>query len=117
MIKRLAVVTVLSATTGMVMAQAPGVDGGRKTPQVCQLISANPPSFNPYKFIPEVLDFTRVNRFPQVGYVVNEEGSVSNVKIVKGTGSPKVDAGLVKSIQTWKYKPQPGCTFEMSVSV
>jgi hypothetical protein len=39
------------------------------------------------------------------------------VKILKGAGSPKVDAGLVKSIQAWKYKPQPGCTFEMSMGV
>jgi len=48
---------------------------------------------------------------------VNEDGSVSDVKILKGTRSPKVDAGLVKSIQAWKYKPQPGCRFEMSMGV
>jgi TonB family protein len=55
-----------------------------------------------------------------VEYVVDEDGSVSNVQIVKGTGSPKVDAGLVKSIQAWKYKPEPpepGCRFDTSVVV
>jgi hypothetical protein len=98
MIKRLAVLTVLSATIGLLMAQAPGSVSGRKTPQVCQLISANPPDFDPYTFIPKVQDFRRLNRYPKVAYVVNQDGSVSNVKIVKGTGSPKVDAGLVKSI-------------------
>jgi hypothetical protein len=66
MIKRLAVLTVLSAATGMLMAQAPGADSGQKTAQVCQLISANPPGFNPYKFIPKVVDFTRLNRYPKV---------------------------------------------------
>ena len=80
-------------------------------------MSANPPGFHKYQFVPKVLDFTKLNRFPEVAYVVNEDGSVSNVKILKGTGSPKVDAGLVKSIRTWKYRPQPGCTFEMSMGV
>ena len=117
MIKSLAVLTVLSVATGMLMAQAPGADSGRKTPQVCQLISANPPDFNPYKFIPKVVDFKRLNRYPKVEYVVDEDGNVSDVKIVKGTGSPKVDAGLVKSIQAWKYKPEPGCRFDTSVVV
>ena len=99
----------------LLMAQAPGEDRHKTTPQVCHLMSANPPGFHPFQFLPKVMDFTRLNRFPKVAYVVNEHGSVSSVKILKGTGSPKVDAGLVKSIQRWKYKPQPGCTFEMSM--
>ncbi len=99
------------------MAQAPGRDEHKTAPQVCHLISANPRKFDPFQFLPKVVDFTRLNRFPKVSYVVNEDGSVSKVKILKGTGSPKVDAGLVKSIQAWKYKPQPGCTFEMSMGV
>jgi hypothetical protein len=28
---------------------------------------------------------------------------------VKGTGSLKVDAGLLKSIQAWRFAPQPSC--------
>ena len=110
------VLTVLFLVAGVVMAQAPGADSLRPK-QVCQLIPANPPGFNPYQFVSKVVDFKRLNRFPKVAYVVNEDGSVNSVKILKGTGSAKVDAGLVKSIQTWKYKPQPGCTFEMSMGV
>jgi TonB family protein len=52
-----------------------------------------------------------------VAYIVNEDGSVSSVKILQGTDSAKVDAALIKSIQAWKYKPQPGCRFEMSMGI
>jgi TonB family protein len=109
-------VAVLFLLAGLLMAQAPSGDRGA-TKQVCQLISENPPNFNPYQFVPKVADFTRLNRRPKVSFVVNEDGSVSNVKVLKGTGSLKVDAGLVKSIQAWKYKPQPGCTVETSMAV
>ena|SRR5271168_263868 len=102
---------------GMVMAQAPGGDEQKTAPQVCHLASANPPEFHLFQFAPKDADFRRLNRFPNVSYVLGENGSVSDVKILKGTGSAKVDAGLVKSIQAWKYKPQPGCTFDMSTVV
>jgi TonB family protein len=98
-------------------AQAPSGDEHKAVPQACRLTSANPPGFNPFQFLPKALDFTRLNRFPKVAYVVNEDGSVSYVKILRGIGSAKVDAALVKSIQAWKYKPQPGCTFEMTMGV
>lgn len=113
---RLTTVTALFLFTGLLMAQAPNGDRGAAK-QVCQLISENPPNFNPFQFIPKVADFTRLNRRPRVSFVVNEDGSVSKVKVLKGTGSPKVDAGLVKSIQAWKYKPQPGCMVETSMAV
>jgi TonB family protein len=114
-IKALAL-TALIALTTMVMAQAPtGEDGSTK--QVCQLVSANPPRFNPFQFIPKVADFSRLNLRPKVSFMVNERGSVSDVKVLKSTGSSDVDAGLVKSIQAWKYKPQTGCTIEISMSV
>jgi TonB family protein len=114
---KLVVPIALSLVASPLMAQARGADRGSTTKQVCQLVSANPPDFRPFQFVPKVVDFTRLNRFPKVAYVVNEDGSVSNVKVLKGTGSAKVDAGLVKSIQAWKYKPQPGCTVETSMSV
>jgi TonB family protein len=114
---KLATLTGLFLFAALLMAQAPGGDGHKAAPQVCKLISANPPDFNPFQFVPKVVDSKRLNRFPKVAYVVNEDGSVSNVKILKGTGSPKVDADLVRSVLTWKYKPQLGCTFEMSMGV
>jgi TonB family protein len=101
----------------MVMAQAPSSEEHKTTPHVCHLVSADSPESNPFQSVPKNSDFTRLNRFPKVSYVVNENGNVSGVKILKGTGSAKVDASLVKSIQAWRYKPQPGCTFEMSTVV
>ena len=81
------------------MAQALGGDKHKATKQVCQLISAKPPDFNPFQFVPKKVDFKQLNRSPKVGYVIHEDGRVSHVKILKGTGSSKVDAGLVKSIR------------------
>jgi TonB family protein len=106
--------TTLLLCAGLLMAQAPGGEHHKAAVQPCQLASANPPGFNAFQSLPKALDFRRLNRFPKVAYVVKEDGSVSEVKILKGTGSSKVDAALVKSIQAWKYKPQPGCKFEMS---
>jgi TonB family protein len=116
MITKLTTLTVLFLVAGVLMAQAPSGESGAAK-QVCQLVSANPPDFNPFQFVPKVADFTRLNRRPKVSFVVTEDGSVGKVKVLKGTGSPKVDAGLVKSIEAWKYKPQPGCTVETSMSV
>jgi TonB family protein len=91
---------------------------GNATQQVCQLISANPPGFHPFAFVPaEVKDKRFKNRFPKISFVVGEDGKVSDVKVVKGTGAPTVDAAVVKSVETWKYKPQPGCVINMSMAV
>lgn len=116
MTTKVTTLVVLFLVAGVLMAQAPGGESGAAK-QVCQLVSGNPPDFNPFQFVPKVADFTKLNRRPKVSFVVNEDGSVGNVKVLKSTGSPKVDAGLVKSIQAWKYKPQPGCTVEISMAV
>ena len=114
---KLTTLTIVLVVAGVLMAQAPG-GNQRSTKQVCQLISANPPDFRPFQFVPAVVDDKQFkNRRPKLAYVVNEDGTVSNVKVLKGTGSSKVDAGLVKSIQAWKYRPQPGCTVETSMVV
>ena len=116
MITKLTTLAALFLVAGVLMAQAPnGGNGAAK--QVCQLVSANSAGFKPFQFVPKVADFTKLNRRPKVSFVVNEDGSVGAVKILKGTGSSKVDAGLVKSIQEWKYKPQPGCTVQSSMSI
>jgi TonB family protein len=113
----IALIVAMFLASGIVIAQSSAGDGRKTASQPCQLLSANPPRFDPFQFVPKELDFTRLNRFPRVAYVVSEDGSVSNVKILKGTGSPKVDAALVKSIQAWKYKPQPGCALEISMVI
>jgi TonB family protein len=102
---------------GLLMAQAPTADRHGTASHTCSLTSSDPPRFDRFQFVPQKLDFTRLNRFPQVAFIVNEDGSVSSIKILKGTGSARVDAALIKSIQAWKYKPQPGCSFDMSMGI
>jgi TonB family protein len=109
--------TLLPVLAGLVTAQVPEKSQHKTTPQVCRLVSAGDKNSNRFRFARKSLSLKQLNRFPKVSYVVNEDGSVTNVEILKGSGSPKVDADLVKGIQAWKYKPQPGCTFEMSMVV
>jgi TonB family protein len=85
---------------------------------MCQLISANPPSFHPFAFVQtKIKDKRFKNRYPKISFVVREGGKVSNVKVVKGTGSATVDAAMVRSVEAWKYKPQPGCAIDISMVV
>lgn len=90
----------------------------RATQQMCQLISANPPDFHPLALVPTEIKDTRFkNRYPKISFIVGEDGKVSDVKVVKGTGSSTVDAAVVKSVEAWKYKPQPGCVINMSMGL
>jgi TonB family protein len=117
MIKLIAAGTLL-LTSCVVGAQTDGAGPGKTHQQVCQLISANPPDFRPFAFVPtEVKDQRFKNRSPKISFVVGEDGKVSDVKVLKGTGSPTVDAAVVKSVQAWKYKPQPGCVINMSMAI
>ena len=86
--------------------------------QQCQLISANAAGADPFLFVPKnVKGENFKNRAPLVSFAVDEDGRVSNVKVVKTSGSKSVDAGLVKSVEAWKYKPQAGCKFKMTVAL
>jgi TonB family protein len=116
MTMKLAIVAGLFLVAGFLVAQAPN-GSSEVTKQACQTVSANPPDFNLFQFVPKAADLTKLNRHPRVSFVVKEDGSVSHVKVLKGTGSAKVDAGLIKSIEAWKYKPQPGCAVEISMVV
>ncbi len=86
--------------------------------QQCHLISASSGGADPFLFVPKnVKDKGFRNRAPLFSFAVDEDGKVSKVKIVKTSGSKLVDAGLVKSVEAWRYKPQAGCKFEMTVAL
>ena len=114
--KKLTAVATTFLLAGALIAQTPS-GGGNVATQVCQLVSANAPDFKPFEFVPKVTDSIRLNRRPKITLTIAEDGSVSDVKILKGTGSSKVDAGLVRSIKAWKYKPQRGCAIETSMVI
>lgn len=102
----------------LLFAQTDAAKPSKATQQMCQLISANPPDFHAFSFVPtEIKDKRFKNRYPKISFVVGEDGKVSDVKVVKGTGSPTVDAAVVKSVEAWKYKPQTGCVINMSMGV
>jgi TonB family protein len=116
-IKHIAIGTVLVGCA-ILAAQTDVGKTGKATQQMCQLISANPPDFHAFAFVPtDVKDKGLKNRIPRISFVVGEDGKVTDVKVVKGTGSPAVDAAVVKSVESWKYKPQPGCVIKMSMAV
>jgi TonB family protein len=90
----------------------------REPAKQCELVSAYPPNLDAFQFVPTVIDDKEFKHFnPLVSFVVNEDGSVSSVKIIRSTGSPRVDANLVQSVAEWKYKPQPGCKIETKMDV
>jgi len=60
MTTKLTTLVVLLLVATVLMAQAPGGQSG-PAKQVCQLVSANPPDFNPFQFVPKVADFTKLN--------------------------------------------------------
>jgi len=103
---------------GMLFAQtAPGTPH-QATQQVCQLIADNPAGFQPFQFLQTAAKGEPIkNPDPILSFVVDEMGRVSNVRVRRGSGSPKMDAALVKSIKAWKFKPQPGCVIEAQVEV
>jgi TonB family protein len=70
---------------------------------------ASPANSKRLQFVPEKLDAAGWNLRPQISFSISDDGSVDDVRIVKGTGSLKVDAGLLNSIQAWRFAPQPSC--------
>ena len=80
----------LLLSCSLLVAQTDVAKPSKATQQMCQLISANPPDFHPFAFVPtEVKDKRFKNRYPKISFVVGEDGKVSDVKVVKGTGSDR----------------------------
>jgi TonB family protein len=97
----------------------PVVSTSSQTPakqQVCQM-PANLTGLRPFAFVPRTIGKGFNNPIPVLSYSILEDGIVSNVKVIKSTGSAKFDDALVKSISSWKYRAQPGCAFDTKVTV
>jgi TonB family protein len=59
----------------------------------------------PFKFLPN----ESFKRSPTVKFSINEDGTVSNAKIVHSSGVRDIDRKLLDAVSNWKYKPNPGC--------
>ena len=55
-----------------------------------------------------------------VKFQINEDGTVSNTKIVRSSGVADIDKKVPAAVSSWKYAPRPGCPVidsEMSVTI
>src|SRR5258708_5355565 len=46
---------------------------------------------------------------PTLSFQINEDGSVSKIKLIRSSGVRDIDEQTVNAIRGWKYKPRPGC--------
>ena len=46
---------------------------------------------------------------PTLSFQINDDGSVSKIKLIRSSGVRDVDKQTVEAIRGWKYKPRPGC--------
>lgn len=54
---------------------------------------------------------------PIVSFTIKEDGSVSNVRLIRSSGIRDLDQQVLTAIANWKYKPNPGCTIETKMSL
>ena len=46
---------------------------------------------------------------PAVSFIIQEDGSVTDVKLIKSSGSPTVDRSIVSGTALTRYNKRPGC--------
>jgi TonB family protein len=58
---------------------------------------------------------------PKVKYLIQENGTVTNATVTRGSGVADMDKNILDAIANWKYKPRPsGCGVietEMTVTI
>jgi TonB family protein len=67
----------------------------------------------PYKFLPG----ESYKRPPTVKFQVNEDGTVSNMKLIRSSGVKDIDKKLIKAASTWKFKAVPGCIIDSEATI
>jgi len=77
------------------------------TPQACKSAryqSGELPS-GPFNF----LSNESLRGQPVVKFQINQDGTVSNVRLVRGSGVRDINKKVVESVSMWKYQPKPEC--------
>jgi hypothetical protein len=46
---------------------------------------------------------------PNVKYQIDEDGTVSDIKLIRSSGITDIDIRISFAAWNWKYKPRPGC--------
>jgi TonB family protein len=85
----------------------PLVGAQQKNPQANPKCAAVPAQKIKYE-LPK--DLTGYKSAPTIGYVIETDGSVTNVKVVKSSGSKAVDEVVLDAVKKSSYRPlKPGC--------
>jgi len=84
----------------------------------CEIAGTN----NPFLSADPIPEFSiaSYHSSPLVSYQIEEDGSVSGVKLVRSSGVSKLDQVLIDSVKLWKYRPRPKCGVvdtQMSVTI
>ena len=59
----------------------------------------------PFKVLPN----ESLKGHPLVKFQIKEDGTVSNVRLVRGCGVRDINKKVVEAVSKWKYKPGPEC--------
>ena len=70
-------------------------------------------SFRPFKILPG----ESFKGSPVIKFEIGEEANLSNVRLTRSSGVRDIDTQVLAAVRDWKYKPQPGCTFDLSMGV
>src|SRR5215467_3988756 len=67
----------------------------------------------PYKFLPG----ETYKRSPTVIFQIDEDGTVSKVKLTRSSGVKAFDEQVVKTVSDWKFKGVPGCILDSEMTI
>jgi TonB family protein len=67
----------------------------------------------PYKFLPN----ESYRQSPVIKFQINEDGSVSNARLVRSSGVKDIDKKVLKAVSSWKYEAVPGCILDSEMTV
>ena len=77
-----------------------------------QIVNNRGPS-PPYKFLPG----ESYKDSPTIKFQINEDGTVSNVKLMRSSGVKDIDRKLIKAASAWTYKAVPGCIIDAEATI
>lgn len=67
----------------------------------------------PYKFFPG----ESYKRSPIVKLQINEDGTVSNVKLIRSSGVKDINRKMLKAASGWEFKAVPGCILDSEATI
>jgi len=63
------------------------------------------PALGPFEFLPN----ETFKGHPVVRFLIHEDGTISDVKLVRGSGVRDINERVLESVSRWQYKPNLEC--------